>query len=35
MKSFEEYTLVIGAIAVIIEAIKYLKKNLKSWVEHP
>ncbi|RZK69205.1 MAG: hypothetical protein EOO85_22830 [Pedobacter sp.] len=31
---FKEYTLVIGAIAVLIEAVKYLKKNYKSWFEH-
>jgi len=30
MNSFEEYTLIIGAIAVLIEAIKYLKKEFKS-----
>lgn len=34
MNSFEEYTLIIGAIAVLIEAVKYFKKNLKSWFEH-
>lgn len=34
MKSFEEYTLIIGAIAVLIEAVKYFKKNFKSWFEH-
>jgi len=34
MKSFEEYTLIIGAIAVLIEAVKYFRKNFKSWFEH-
>lgn len=34
MKGFEEYTVIIGAIAVLIEAVKYLRKNLKSWFEH-
>jgi len=34
MNSFEEYTLIIGAIAILIEAVKYFKKNLKSWFEH-
>lgn len=34
MNSFEQYTVIIGAIAVLIEAVKYLKKNIKSWLEH-
>ena len=34
MKSFEEYTVIIGAIAVLIEAVKYFRKNFKSWFEH-
>jgi len=34
MNGFEEYTLIIGAVAVLIEAVKYIKKNLKSWFEH-
>ncbi|WP_426325416.1 hypothetical protein [Pedobacter sp. R-06] len=34
MNSFEEYTLIIGAIAVLIEAVKYFKKNFRSWFEH-
>ncbi len=34
MNSFEEYTLLIGAIAVLIEAVKFFKKNVKSWFEH-
>lgn len=34
MNSFEEYTLIIGAIAVLIEAVKYLKKNFRSGHGH-
>jgi hypothetical protein len=34
MNSFEEYTLIIGAIAVFIEAVKYFRKNFRSWFEH-
>jgi Flp pilus assembly pilin Flp len=34
MNSFEEYTLIIGAIAVLIEAVKYFRKNFRSWFEH-
>ena len=34
MNSFEKYTVIIGALAVLIEAFKHLKKNFKSWFEH-
>jgi Flp pilus assembly pilin Flp len=34
MNSFEEYTLIIGAIAVLVEAVKYVKRNFASWFEH-
>ncbi|SDG95585.1 hypothetical protein SAMN05421827_113127 [Pedobacter terrae] len=34
MNSFEEYTLIIGAIAVLVEAVKYVKRNFRSWFEH-
>jgi len=34
MKSFEEYTVIIGAIAILIEAVKYLKRNMKEWHEN-
>jgi len=34
MNSFEEYTLIIGAIAVLVEAVKYIKRNFRSWFEH-
>jgi len=34
MNGFEEYTLIIGAISIIIEIVKYVKKNLKTWFEH-
>lgn len=34
MNSFEEYTLIIGAVAVLIEAAKYCRKNFRSWFEH-
>jgi len=34
MNGFEEYTLIIGAVAVLIEAVKYIKRNLKTWFEH-
>ncbi len=34
MNGFEEYTLIIGVLSIIIELIKYIKKNLKSKVEH-
>jgi len=33
MNSFEEYTVIIGAIAVLIEGFKFVKRNLKSWFE--
>lgn len=33
MNSFEEYTVVIGAIAILIEIVKYLKRNLKGFFE--
>ncbi len=31
MNSFEQLTLVIGGLAVLIEAFKYLKQKLKTW----
>jgi Flp pilus assembly pilin Flp len=34
MNGFEEYTLIIGVIAVLIETVKFLKKKFKSWFEH-
>jgi Flp pilus assembly pilin Flp len=34
MKSFEEYTVIIGAIAILMEAVKYLKRNMKKWLEN-
>ncbi len=34
MNSFEEYTVIIGAIAVLIETVKFLRKKFKSWVNH-
>ncbi|TCO28627.1 hypothetical protein EV200_10244 [Pedobacter psychrotolerans] len=32
MNSFEEYTLIIGAVAILIEAVKYCKRNFNSWL---
>jgi len=34
MNRFEEYTAIIGGIAVLIEAIKHLKRKFKSWFKH-
>jgi len=34
MNSFESYTLIIGAIAILIETVKHLKKKVKAWSNH-
>lgn len=31
MNSFEQLTLVIGGLAVLIEAIRHLRQKLKAW----
>ncbi len=32
MNSFEEYTLIIGALAVLFEAIRHLKNKIRAWL---
>jgi hypothetical protein len=32
MNSFEQFTLIIGALAVAIEAFKHFKDKLKGWL---
>jgi len=34
MNSFEKYTAIIGVLAVLIEALKHLKKSFKAWHNH-
>lgn len=34
MNGFEEYTLIIGVLSIIVEVIKYIRKSLKSKIEH-
>lgn len=31
MNSFEKYTVIIGALAILFEAIKHLKEKFKRW----
>lgn len=33
MNSFEKYTVIIGALAILFEAIKHLKIKIKHWFE--
>jgi hypothetical protein len=32
MNSFEQFTLVIGGLAVLLEAVNYLKQAVKKWL---
>ncbi|SFH16961.1 hypothetical protein SAMN04489864_10640 [Pedobacter insulae] len=34
MNSFEQFTLIIGLLAVLFEAIKHLKEKIKQWFSH-
>jgi len=34
MNGFEKYTLIIGCLAVIFEAIKHIKDKVKNWGHH-
>jgi len=34
MNSFEQYTLIIGLLAICIEALRHLKESLRHWL-HP
>ena len=31
MNSFEQYTVIIGVLAIIFEAIRHLKEKIKTW----
>lgn len=31
MNSFEQFTLIIGALAILFEAIRHLKEKVKHW----
>lgn len=34
MNSFEQYTVIIGILAILFEAIKHLKGKIKHWYHH-
>ncbi len=34
MNSFEQFTLIIGVLAVVFEAFKHLKDKIKQWLNH-
>jgi hypothetical protein len=33
MNSFEQYTLVIGFLAILFEGIRHLKEKLRAWLQ--
>lgn len=34
MNSFEQFTVIIGALAILFEGIKLLKEKIKAWHSH-
>jgi hypothetical protein len=34
MNSFEQYTLIIGLLAVFFEAVRHLRQKLQEWLEN-
>jgi hypothetical protein len=34
MNNFEQFTLIIGLLAVLFEAIKHLKDKIREWFSH-
>lgn len=34
MNNFEQFTLIIGVLAVLFEAIKHLKEKIRHWLHH-
>lgn len=33
MNSFEKYTVIIGALAILFESIKHIKTKIKHWLD--
>lgn len=34
MNSFEQYTAIIGALAILFEGIRYLREKIRHWQSH-